>query len=70
MLSDVNETQLSSPYTTDCCCIIFGGDFGPLILRREGERKRDTTASTSSVPTDNEVGETEQELKTHFFIWV
>jgi len=36
----------------------------------EWDRERETTASASSIPTDNEAGETEQELKTHFFIWV
>jgi hypothetical protein len=36
---------------------------------RGGEIERETTASASFIPADNEVGETEQEFKTHFFIW-
>jgi len=34
------------------------------------EREEEITASASSIPTANEAGETEQEMKTHFFIWV
>jgi hypothetical protein len=39
-LTDVNETQLSSPYSTECC-IIFGGVFGSLLRERDRERKRE-----------------------------